>query len=153
MPELIIMTGLPGSGKSTRAKEILFETPSSVIISTDDYWTIGQHYCFDQTRIGEAHKWNQWRCEQVMKKELNAIVDNTNLTLKDFKPYIDLGIKYKYNIRIEESLSRWKDNVKACYVLNTHNVPWEVMQAMKNRQRTLEQLNDDLEAYLMEKNK
>jgi predicted kinase len=148
MPVLTIMTGLPGSGKSTKAKQILFDDRAGVILATDDYWSAGQHYFFDQTRLGDAHRWNQWRCEQAMLKELNPIIDNTNLTFKEMKSYVDLAIKYNYEIRLAQSETRWKDNEKVCFVLNTHNVPWETMEKMKERQKTMWELEVELINYL-----
>lgn len=147
------MTGLPGSGKSSKAKQILFDDPSSVILATDDYWSAGTHYFFDHTKLDHAHKWNQWRCEQAMLKGLNPIVDNTNLTFKEMRPYVDLAIKHDYLIRIEESETRWKDNVKVCYILNTHNVPWETMEKMKERQKSKWDLDVALINYLEKTNK
>jgi len=51
---LIIMRGLPGSGKSTKAK--LFAGEKGLIYSTDDFFIIDGKYIYDPTKIVEYHQ-------------------------------------------------------------------------------------------------
>lgn len=76
---LIIMRGLPGSGKSTKARK-LQEELGGEIFSTDDYPDLyetdddGKLYMsFEKdddgtTPIVKAHKWNQRRAREAMEK-------------------------------------------------------------------------------------
>ena len=89
--QVIIMQGISGSGKSTKAHEIA-EKHSAIgcrVVSADDLFTINGTYNFDPTLLGEAHK-------QCMRSFLAAlqnpevglvIVDNTNTTLVEMAPY------------------------------------------------------------------
>ena len=50
------MRGLPGSGKSTKAKKIAGEI--GVIYSTDDLFMVDGQYKYDAKMIGEYHDKN-----------------------------------------------------------------------------------------------
>ena len=72
---LYIMRGISGSGKSTLAKQI-----GGLILGSDEFWMVGGKYQFDESRIGEAHQWNQQRAEKAMQQGISPIiVDNTNV--------------------------------------------------------------------------
>lgn len=58
---LILMRGLPGSGKSTFARELLSTRTSGLVLSTDDYFSQEKGYLYDSSLLGIAHDWNQNR--------------------------------------------------------------------------------------------
>lgn len=60
---LVLLRGLPGSGKSFLARTLQEDNPGGVILSTDDYFYINGQYQFDVKYLGEAHEWNQNRDE------------------------------------------------------------------------------------------
>ena len=79
--KLVIMRGVPGSGKSYKAKN-LAQDGNGVVYSTDDFFEVNGKYVFDGSKIGEYHKQNQLRTAQAMKQDLPLIiVDNTNIKL------------------------------------------------------------------------
>jgi adenylate kinase family enzyme len=51
--ELVLMRGLPGSGKSTKARKIAGEV--GVIYSTDDFFMIDGKYIYNPKLIGDYH--------------------------------------------------------------------------------------------------
>lgn len=82
---LILMRGVSGSGKSTRAREL--EGPDTVILSTDDLFMIEGKYVFDPTKLQENHQRNQERCrEHMVLKTRTIIIDNTNIQSWEMKP-------------------------------------------------------------------
>jgi hypothetical protein len=112
---LVIMRGLPWTGKSYRAKEIAGE--NGLIYSTDDFWYTQvkpdkpDEYNFYPRMLGDAHKWNQLRAFKAVEEGKPLIViDNTNTTAIEPKPYVEYAVNQDYSIRIEEPTSdRWKE--------------------------------------------
>lgn len=114
--QLVIMRGLPWTGKSYTAKEILKGNPKGVILSTDDYWyqmvepEQPAKYSFDPKLLGRAHHWNQKRASDTMMAGCPlVIIDNTNTTISEAREYAEIGFLHDYNIQIQEPTSdRWK---------------------------------------------
>jgi NEDD4-binding protein 2 len=127
---LILMRGLPGSGKSHRAKEIAAEDPGSQIFSTDDYW--GKDYNFDPSKLGEAHTWNHQRAHQAMQKgSSTVIIDNTNMFHSHMDPYVKSARQFGYEVSHEHSKAPWAWDTVECAKRNTHGVPHETIERMK----------------------
>jgi predicted kinase len=108
--ELIIMRGVSGTGKSTRARQLA--ATGGDIFSTDDFFGQGADYHknYNPDRLAEAHQWNIARVEQAMEAARSPIiVDNTNIMPYEAKPYVLLAKQYGYAIRIEEPQSdHWR---------------------------------------------
>ncbi len=74
------MRGVPGSGKSTKAKKLAGQ--NGVVFSTDDFFIKNGQYVYDPKFIGENHEKNIKRAIEAMQKSINLIViDNTNIKL------------------------------------------------------------------------
>lgn len=137
---LIIMRGLPGSGKSTKAKQL---GEGGIILGSDDFW--GPEYNFDISKLGEAHRWNQNRALDALKKGISPIViDNTNVSFYEFRPYVEMAQSYGYEISFQESDAPWKFDVEELTRRNTHQVPAERIQDMLDRW----DLNPNIESVL-----
>lgn len=149
-PELIIVRGLPGSGKSVLAKRFTELDKKFVSISTDDFFTVNGVYCWDYNLLSIAHKWNLWRCKQLMKQRASIIVDNTNTTWKEIKPYVELAVSnefkndYFYTIFINEPATTWQYNVEECFKIGTHKVPKETIQKMRDRWQESKYIEDQI---------
>lgn len=132
---LVIMQGIPGSGKSTVAKGIRAQT-AGVILSTDEFWYEvtkdgvswrGEDYNFDPTRITEAHEWNQMRADHSMAADsLCVIIDNTNIKREHVLPYLVLAAKYGYTVQVV----RVETDPALAASRNTHNVPVDTVFRM-----------------------
>lgn len=132
MSKMILIRGLPGSGKSTFAKE-LAETENAVILSTDDIISANNYYIFSPDYLGLAHTLNQAKAEEYCKRGRNIIIDNTNITTREVQPYFDIANKYKYEFELQEMNLEWSWNIDECFKRNRHSVPLEVIKRMKNR--------------------
>jgi dephospho-CoA kinase len=95
---LILLRGVPGSGKTTVAK-VLSEDSKYPIIAADDYFMEGEKYIFNPELLNEAHDKSQKRVEEEMIKATKKIfVHNTLTTEEELKPYYELSVKYGYRV-------------------------------------------------------
>lgn len=128
---LVLLRGLPGSGKSFLARTLQEDNPSGVILSTDDYFYINGQYQFDVKYLGEAHEWNQNRAKEAFEKKVSPIIiDNTNLQAWEMKPYVALSQKHKYKVLFREPDTWWKFKPKELARRNIHGVSKEKIARM-----------------------
>ncbi|XP_029802842.1 NEDD4-binding protein 2 isoform X3 [Suricata suricatta] len=128
---LVLLRGLPGSGKSYLARTLQEDNPSGVILSTDDYFYINGQYQFDVKYLGEAHEWNQNRAKEAFEKKVSPIIiDNTNLQAWEMKPYVSLSQKHKYKVLFREPDTWWKFKPKELARRNIHGVSKEKITRM-----------------------
>ena len=120
--ELVLMQGIPGSGKSTVARNLrdawknspLNADYSTEIFSTDEYWFEKGVYRFDPAKSGQAHQWNQLRTLDAMQYCVNWIcIENTNIQKWQAQPYLVLAKLFNYKVQVvtvscglDEALSR-----------------------------------------------
>lgn len=132
MSALIILRGLPGSGKSTFATYIC---PDSSVFEADKFFYDEEgNYNFNASKLPAAHKWCIDNVEEAMminKESMGVyhstiVVSNTSTTEKELEPYIDLADKYSYNVVSLVVENRHGNS-------SVHNVPDETMEKMRNR--------------------
>jgi len=134
--QLILMRGCPGSGKSTKARELAGHFGQ--VFSTDDYFVdaAGQ-YNWNGNALGKAHDWNQRRSLAAMHANIPIVViDNTHTTLREMRsylPHINLARQLGYTVRIAEPDTNWKFKANELFARGTHNVPQEHIEKMLKR--------------------
>ncbi len=123
MKQVKVMSGIPGSGKSTIARKLLNKFPMiSAIASADDLFTdidTGE-YNFNSARIGEAHA----RCFRQFIAGLQrglglVIVDNTCSSELEIAPYMLGAAAFGYEAEIIEVHC----GLETAMARNTHKVP------------------------------
>ena len=136
--KVIIMRGLPGSGKSTWIKKT-FTDPGKVVIvcSADDFHLDKDgNYNFDPALAGEAHNCCLRKFLITLEREIEGptkgaieavIVDNTNTTLAELAPYVRLAeaLGFKYTIVQTEC------SIQTAVERNIHGVPVGTMFTMR----------------------
>lgn len=95
---VIILRGLPGSGKSTLQKR---DYPDAVVASADQFFLVDGEYRFDPARIPEAHG----ACFRTVIGALQAgeplvVVDNAAIRAVEIAPYVLLAQAYGYDAEI-----------------------------------------------------
>ena len=121
MKNLILLRGLPGSGKSTFAKRICDQH-----VEADMYFMEGGEYKFDATKLKLAHEWCQNVTEEWMKKGYNVVVSNTFTQSWEMDAYYELAKKYDYQVNSLIVENRHMG-------VNEHGVPADKLEQMKNR--------------------
>lgn len=128
---LFINRGLPGSGKSTLAKQL---GQGGAVFSTDEFFMKEGRYVFNPSMLGTAHAWNLKRATEAMQKGITPIViDNTNTTAKEIRPYAQAAAQYGYKVEMREPDTPWKFDVDELVKKNTHGVPRDAIERMLNR--------------------
>ena len=119
---LIIIRGLPGSGKSSFASLI-----GKAICTADDYHIRNGIYNWKVENAWTAHSWCQKKCQRFMKAGINRIIiANTNTIKSEFEPYIKMAKEYGYKIYSIITENRHDG-------ISIHKVPETTLERMKNR--------------------
>lgn len=136
--QVIIMRGLPGSGKSTRAREIhdiLTDLGLSVTVrSTDDQFMVDGVYRFDPAKISLYHLRNQTLAERDLSAGVNVvIIDNTNSQRWEMEPYERMAKRHGVPVRII-TVGEFTPEAVSLYALrNTHGVLLDAVRRMAKR--------------------
>ena len=125
MKELIILRGIPGSGKSSFAE--LLKPMGAFIIAADDFHMVDGVYDWKPERV----KWCHTLCRNTVEAEMHSsnpmiVVHNTFTTEKEMKPYFELATRYGYLVRSLVVENRHGNK-------NIHNVPDSTLDAMIGR--------------------
>ncbi|XP_075276841.1 NEDD4-binding protein 2 isoform X3 [Opisthocomus hoazin] len=131
---LVLLRGVPGSGKSYLARILLEDNPGGIILSTDDYFYKHGQYHYDPDCLGEAHDWNRKRAKEAFELRISPIIiDNTNIQAWEMKPYVTLAQQFKYKVMFREPDTWWKFKPKELERRNIHGVSKEKIIRMLER--------------------
>jgi predicted kinase len=128
---LVLLRGLPGSGKSSFANLIW---SSFVICEADQFFYDAEgNYNFDPSKLKEAHKYCRDKVESFMLDNQKnpqfypeIIVSNTFTREWEMEEYFKLAEKYGY--KVISLIVENRHNGK-----NIHGVPDDKIQIMKDR--------------------
>lgn len=97
-PFMIIMSGIPGSGKSLFS-ELIAPGLNAVVCNTDKFF-IDENgvYQFDVNLLGRNHQLNLEKAEKNCQLGINVIVDNTNCDKKNYGKYEKMAEEYGYPV-------------------------------------------------------
>lgn len=130
--KLILIRGVSGSGKTTKAKNLIKEFEAKGVTVNwfeadmffEDFDT--GEYMFIPKLLPQAHKW----CQESVKDSISSgeadaiIVSNTFTQLWEIKPYVAIANACGFDVEFIEMKGRYK---------NVHNVPEEVVEKQAAR--------------------
>lgn len=122
---LIILRGLPGSGKTTLAK-LLSEKGKYPVISIDDYFTNEQtgEYTFEFDKNHLAYKYAEERTRDAMAKLSEKIFLHNVFSIEwEMEPYFQLAAKNQYTVFVLTVENRHKHS-------NVHHISDEQLEKM-----------------------
>ena len=129
---LILLRGLPGSGKSTTAKLLGAGGAGYAHFEADMYFMENGEYKFNPMKIKDAHKWCQNSVEHAMLLNYTTGYNSTIIVSNTFTQEWEMEQYYK----MAES---WGYRVYSIIVenrhggVNEHGVPEDKLEQMKNR--------------------
>lgn len=129
--KVIILRGLPGSGKS----EFRNSLRDHILISMDLYWVRdGQEYEFKYSELQDAVKWMKDKFMEALEQEKDApkaliVVDNTHTRLWEMDFFRTQAQKAGWMVQI----SHIEEDVMQCMARGQHPVPPVKMLEMRDR--------------------
>lgn len=135
-----LLIGLPGSGKSSQAQIIRafgdYKEKKSIVVSADHFFVnkLTGVYTFDVAHLGAAHNNCQIEFTRSTVMEYDHIVvDNTNLTRKDRKFYIEQAKEFGYSVQLI-TIGEFTDEACELYASrNVHGVPLDKIILMRDK--------------------
>jgi len=92
---VIILVGIPGSGKSTWAKQQIIEHPNTIRVNRDDFRLMLKNNQVVDYKVEKLiNKLQRVTIIEGLKNGFNVIVDNTNLKAKYIDEIFDYSRKY-----------------------------------------------------------
>jgi len=122
MPNLFLIRGVSGAGKTTFAKTICKN-----VISADDYFTKNEVYHFDPDQLHDAHKWCQVQTKKLLSQGLDVAVANTFTQFWEMEPYYKIAEEQVFTT-VFSIIVENRHGSK-----NTHNVPETVIAKQRRR--------------------
>lgn len=95
-PEVVILRGVPGVGKSTFAAKFFW----CHVVSADNFFLQDGIYRFDPSKLGQAHQQCLRDYTGHVVARHSVLVDNTNITTTEIAPYVSLAEAFGLSVKI-----------------------------------------------------
>lgn len=125
MPTMVIMRGIPGSGKSTYARNEYYDFKHC---SADNFWSEDQS--FDPALLPEAHAFCLREVLLALRSGDNVVVDNTHIRSWEYEDYCLIADTFGCVLKIFEMQIQTVRHIQICAGRTIHEVPPAVVARM-----------------------
>ena len=143
MKKVVIMRGVPGSGKGHYVKQLVSDAGRRqvAVCSADHFFErkgraieVGgppMVYDFDPARLPEAHAACMTAFVQALRQGCETVVvDNTNVRQWMYEAYVEAARLAGYDVEIVEVMPVTLGELRVCAERNVHGVPPEAVYRM-----------------------
>jgi predicted kinase len=131
--KLIVIRGLPGSGKSAYA-ETLANNEKAIVVSVDAYFQRDGEYKFKSHEISRAYGYIEGQIDVLMQNYTPTIIaDGIHQSEKHVQSYQFLADKYGYSLEIHYPPGEFIWDVSACYKHSIHRVPFRAIKNISDK--------------------
>lgn len=126
MSKLILIRGLPGSGKSTFAKYLQDKDENLVHFEADMFFEADEtgEYVFRPERLPNAHEWCKNMTAAALEIGQDVVVSNTFTQKWEIDPYAQIANQYGAELVIIKMETQFQ---------SIHGVPEKKIEQMKRR--------------------
>lgn len=129
LPRLVLIRGLPGTGKTTLA--LAYVAKGYLHFETDQFFLRNGQYRFDKKKLNQAHAWCLGQTREALEAGEHVCVANVFAAREEITPYTALGFDYKIFEATHPGQSK-------------HKVPEVTLRAMQKRWVSTEQISQAL---------
>jgi Predicted kinase len=136
MTSLILIRGLPGSGKTTYAQSLLKKGMKH--FEADMYHTRNGVYDYQVSKARQGHEWCLNETWKALENGKSVIVSNTFTTYQELAPYLDVAEELDVKVEITKCVGEFDSE---------HGVPEAIIRKMADRWEDIdeEKIYDPLE--------
>jgi len=126
MAKLILIRGLPGSGKSTMARDLIAQGIADCHVETDMFFcdAVTGAFKHDVSRIAIAHAWCLAKVKRLLSEGKTVVVSNTFTMRWEMQPYTSHALLLGLQIEVLTAKGEFQ---------SVHGVPATKIAEMRSR--------------------